>query len=461
MAKKEPKRTMWQPRPYETRAVKELRILLTAHECVLAVGPTGCGKTVIASMLLTLMKSWRVLFVVHRYELADQAYKALRASGVDAGIIMAQEERMHGSHRADTTARVQVASVQTLVHRPFDGNVDLIVVDEAHRVMAESYQAILRQYPRARVLGLTATPERADGKGLSDVFRHLFVIALPSELQRDDYLADPRWFGARADVVAKLAERLKGTRVSNGDYAPADLARAVDSKFLLGSVVSETLRIAPGVRKAVFAGSVAHSRKLAAAFKRKGVKAAHLDAEVPPLEREAMLEEFAKGDIEVICNFDVLSEGWDLPALGAVVLARPFRSRTRYLQVVGRGMRPRVGSRPIVIDHGNNAPRFGIWPGDDIEWSLTETKRAGSGEPPWTMCDACLTKIPAASLSCPECGAECREAKARRERDEAEAQLEEATRAQYLALRARVEKVAAEKGAPQGWVDKVMREIAA
>lgn len=457
---KKPPRSAWQPRPYETRAVKELRVLLTAHERVLAVGPTGCGKTVIASMLIALMAKWRVLFVVHRYELADQAYKALRASGIDAGIIMAQEERMHGSHRANPTARVQVASVQTLMHRPFDDEVDLIIVDESHRVMAESYQAILRQHPRARVLGLTATPERADGKGLGDVFRHLFAIARPSELQRDGYLADPRWFGARADVVAQLAERLKGARVTNGDYAPGDLARAVDSQFLLGQVVSETLRIAPGVRKAVFAGSVAHSRKLAAAFKRRGVKAAHLDADVPPLEREKLLATFAKGDIEVICNFDVLSEGWDLPALGAVVLARPFRSRTRYLQVVGRGMRPRVGPRPIVIDHGNNAPRFGIWPGDNIEWALSDTRRACTGEPPWTMCDACLAKIPAASLTCPECGAECREAKARHEREEAEAQLEEATRAQYLALRARVEMVAIEKNAPPGWVDKVMREVA-
>jgi len=446
-------------RPYEVAAVSALQPLIERERRVIAVGPTGCGKTVIASMLIDAWADKRVLFVVHRYELADQAYKSLRAIGVDVGMVMAQDERIHGVERVHPGRRVQVASVQTAARRDICAKFDLIVFDEAHRALAGSYQRVVHTWPDALVLGLTATPERTDGKGLGDFFRAMLVIATSSELQRDGYLADPRWFGARPDVVDKLAERLKGARVTNGDYAPSDLARAVDNTFLVGRVVDESLRIAPGVRKAVFAGSVAHSRKLASEFVRRGVLAVHLDGDTSPAEREAVLIGLRIGDVEVVCNYDVLSEGWDLPALGAVVLARPFRSRTKYLQVVGRGMRARRGPRPIVIDHGNNAPRFGLWPGDDVDWSLERTSPR-TGVAPWVMCESCLAKIPASSMTCPECGAECRETAARLEREEEAAQLEEATRAQYLALRSRVERVAVDKGAPVGWVDKVMREVA-
>jgi superfamily II DNA/RNA helicase len=283
----------------------------------------------------------------------------------------------------------------------------------------------------------------------------MYIIARPSDLQRQQHLASPRWFGARADVVARLTERLRGAKVKDGDYAPRDLARAVDSRLLIGEVVSEAVRIALGVSKVVFAGGVEHSRQLAAKFNQHGIRAAHLDGETPAKEREDILAALAGGKLEAICNYDVLSEGWDLPSLGAVVLARPFRSRKKYLQVVGRGMRWRSGPRPIVIDHGNNAPRFGIWPGDDVEWSLVGTTPP-AGDPLWKKCEGCLERIPLAATVCPECGHECPIERARKEREEADAKLEEATRAEYLALRGRVEAMAKRKAAPPGWVDSVM-----
>ena len=446
---------VWQPREYELRAVRDLRVRLPRHRRVLAVGPTGCGKTVIAAMLIESDERWRVLFVVHRYELADQAHRALTQIGIRCGIIMAQEESMHGSARSDPDARVQVASVQTLSRREIQQNIDVLIIDEAHRVMADSYQKIATAHPEAMVLGLTATPERDDAKGLGDFFRDMYEIAKPSTLQQQRHLASPRWFGARADVIATLTERLRGARTSNGDFAPRDLARAVDSKMLLGEVVSEAIRIAPNVSKVVFAGSVNHSKELARKFNQAGIVAAHLDGMTPDKERETIIGDLANGRLEVICNYDVLSEGWDLPDLGCVVLARPFRSRKKYLQVVGRGMRWREGARPIVLDHGNNAPRFGVWPGDDIEWSLEEVKRT-KGDPPWKQCQGCLEKIPLAATVCPECGHECPIERTRKEREETEAKLEEMTRAEYEALRGRVEAMAANKGASPAWVESVM-----
>lgn len=448
----------WQPRDYEARAVSALRDSLPRNRRVLAVGPTGCGKTVIASMLIATEPAWRVLFVVHRYELADQAYKALARNGIRAGIVMAQDEalrrRQGHESRVDPDARVQVASVQTLLRREGPERVDLIVFDEAHRVMADSYQPIANAHPDAMVLGLTATPERDDRRHLGDFFREMYVITQSSTLQQQQHLASPRWFGARADVVATLTERLCGAKIRDGDYTPRDLARTVDSRFLIGGVVSETVRIAPRVSKVVFAGSVLHSQRLAAKFIQHGIAAAHLDGETPVADREAMLEGLRAGRIEVICNYDVLSEGWDLPNLGAVILARPFRSRRKYLQAVGRGMRWRRGPRPIVIDHGNNAPRFDLWPGDDIEWSLTLD--LPSNGPLWKQCEKCLERIPLGATVCPECSHACPIERVQKERDEVNAKLEEATRAEYRALRVRVEAMAKKKGAPPEWVDAVM-----
>lgn len=448
-----------EPRKYQMAAVSALRNSLRDGGRVIAVGPTGCGKTHVASMLIKAEPKRRVLFIVHRYELADQAYKALASSGIRAGILMAQEETLHGSHRCDPTAHVQVASVQTLLRREGPKDVDLIVIDEAHRALADSYQSIAKRYPAARVLGLTATPERTDGRGLSDFFTEMLTIAQCSELHAGKHLASPRWFGAPAGYRAQLKERLRGVRTSGGDFMPSDLERAIDTRYLMGRVVAETMRLAPGVSKVVFAGSVEHSRKLAATLRRKGVNAVHLDGETPAADREAMLEGLRKGRIEAICNYDVLSEGWDLPDLGAVVLARPFRSLTRYWQCVGRGMRWRRGARPLVLDFGDNAPRFGLWPGDDVPWSIEGHERAG--EPLWKQCEGCQEKIPLAASACPECGHACPIVRERREREEADAKLEEATRAEYLAIRTRVEAMAAKKGAPAGWADRVMKEIAA
>lgn len=445
------------PRPYQSRAVVVIRRLLRAGRRVVAVGPTGCGKTHIASMLIGAEPAWSVLFVVHRYELADQAYRALADNGIRAGIVMAQEEALHGSHRLDPDARVQVASVQTLAKRGGPERVDLLIFDEAHRVLAASYQAIARRYPEARVLGLTATPERTDGRGLADFFHEMFLIAQPSGLHARRHLADPRWFGAPAGYREKLKERLRGVRTSGGDFMPTDLERAVDSRYLMGKVVSETLRLAPRCSKAVFAGSVGHSRKLAAAFERAGLAAAHLDGTTPAAERAKMLENLRAGRLEVLCNYDVLSEGWDLPELGAVVLARPFRSLTRYMQCVGRGMRWRSGPRPIVLDFGDNAPRLGVWPGDDVPWNIAGRAR---GAALWKQCEGCQARIPIAATTCPECGFECPIVRSRVEREEADAALEEMTRAEYQALRTRVEKMARQKNAPPGWTDSVIEGIA-
>jgi DNA repair protein RadD len=447
-------------RDYETRAVAAIRSALTERRRVVAVGPTGCGKTVIASMLIQQTELLRVLFVAHKYELIDQAHAQLAAHGVPAGVIMAQDERLHGGERVDPEARVQVASVQTVARRGGPERVDLIVFDEAHHVMADSYQRIAEAYPEALVLGLTATPCRADGKGLGDFFRHMVTIAKPSELYASGYLAKPRVFVAPDDALVELRKRTKGAETARGDYTPKALERIVSSGLLVGHVVSEALRLAPKVPKVVFAGSVRHSRELVTRFRRRGVKAAHLDANTDPHERAQMIADLKSGAIELISNVGVLTEGWDLPALGAVVIARPTRSKTLLFQMVGRVQRPCKGRAPVVIDHGNCCLSLGVDPREDHPWSLDASLSAKAGEPVVKACGDCLAIIPGGCTECPECGA-LQPKTARQEREEVEAKLVELERTRVAALRERVEKMAKEKNAPPGWVEKVMQEIGA
>lgn len=451
----------YERRQYEVIAVASIRQQIAEHGRVIAVGPTGCGKTVIASMLIKASEYRSILFVAHRYELIDQAHATLTRLGIKAGILMAQEESLHGLDRVDAKARVQVASVQTVAHRGGPAGVDLIVFDEAHRVMADSYQDIARRYPDAHVLGLTATPCRHDGRGLGDFFRSLYPIAMPSELHAAGYLAKPRVFTAPVEVLAELAEKLKAARTRLGDYAPDSLARVADSSVLIGRVVSEAIRIAPHVPKVVFACNVEHSKTLAARFRRRGIAAAHIDANTEPEERERILLALRTGAIEVVCNVDVLSEGWDLPALGAVVIARPTKSLSRFLQMAGRCTRPYNGLVPIVIDHGNNTLRHQRMPGADFEWALADTEKKAKTEPSLKSCTECLAAIPIGCGECPECGAVFERAERSMDRTEVPAKLEESEEIRVGDLRRRVFALAAAKSAPKGWAERVIAEMVA
>src|SRR5574338_68606 len=216
-------------RTYETRAVAEIGEALARHRRVVAVGPTGCGKTVVAAMLIKQNKPLRALFVAHKYELVNQAHGQLAAQGIAAGVIMAQDEALHGTERVDPSARVQVASIQTAARRGGPDRVDLIIVDEADRIMSASYQDLIAAYPNALVLGLTATPERMDGKSLGDFFQHMVTIATQSELYEAGHLARPAVYVAPEEATVELTKRLKGAAKSRGDYTPKALARIVDS----------------------------------------------------------------------------------------------------------------------------------------------------------------------------------------------------------------------------------------
>lgn len=387
-----------QLRPYQIAALQQTRDLIRADkQRILIVAPTGAGKTTIAAEIIhgAVEKGSRVLFLAHRKELIDQCSKRLDEWGVDHGVVQASHWRTRPG------MPVQVASVQSYANRIADGRIKadaaLIIVDEAHRSMAPSYQRLIAAHPDAVTLGLTATPVRQDGQGLGEIYQELILVAQPDELVRDRFLIEPTIYsGADVDV--------SGLRRSRHDYLEQDVAKLMDRPKLIGDVVSHHKRIVGrGKRTVVFAASVEHSGHLVASFAAAGIPAAHVDAETTREIRDVRLGQLRSGDIEVLCNVGILTEGWDLPSLDAAILARPTRSIGLYLQMIGRVLRPAPGkARALVLDHGSNVRRMG-WPTASREWSLETGMVTKSTVAAVTNCPSCGRAIVVGTAECPGC----------------------------------------------------------
>jgi DNA repair protein RadD len=371
-------------RPYQSQAIHEAREALRINRRVLIVAPTGAGKTTIAAEIirLTIARGGRVWFLAHRKELIDQASARLDQFGIAHGVIMAQHwrDRPH--------ERVQVASVQTLVNRDVDMRPSLIIIDEAHRATAASYQTVIENAGSPKVIGLTATPIRGDGKGLASMFDAMVQCPPIGELMAQGYLVPARAFaGRRVD--------LSGVEIRGSDYDPTQLNDAMNKPHLIGDVVKEWRRLADSRPTMVFAAGVKHSRTIVDAFLDAGIRAAHLDGETPKQERESILKRLADGRLTVVSNAMVLTEGVDVPVVSCVVLARPTKSKGLYLQMAGRGLRTAPGKQDcLILDHGNCTMEHGLVPRDQ-NWQLTDDSQRKRGK---QVSYAETFKV------CPDCG---------------------------------------------------------
>ena len=337
---------------------------------VLIQAATGAGKTVIAAEAIRRARrdDKRVLFIAHRRELISQASQKLYAAGIDHGIVQAGFPPRLGEH-------VQVASIATLHARAVRSRVmdlpdaDLIVVDEAHHVRAESYRKIIEAYPDAIVIGLTATPCRADGRGLGAAFEVIVSCPPVADLITRGYLVQSR-------IYAPSEPDLAGITVARGDYVEREVAERVDHAKLIGDIVTHWHRLGERRRTVVFACGVQHSLHVRDEFRRAGVMADHIDGATPTEERDRILAQLASGSVDVVCNAMVLTEGWDCPEVGCLILARPTRNLGLYRQMVGRVLRPAPGKvEAIILDHSGAVFQHGL-PDDPIEWTLAEDRRA-------------------------------------------------------------------------------------
>jgi DNA repair protein RadD len=363
---------------------------------VLIQSPTGSGKTVlIAKMLHTAAsKGHRAWFNVHRRELVKQSLLTLsRAGDLSPGVCAASFPPNRG-------ALVQVCMVSTLrKRRVLLPDPSLIVWDEAHHSAAATWDEIHAAYPKAIHIGLSATPERLDGRGLSKYFDKLIVGPSVAWLIEQGFLSSYKLF-------APTIPDLGGVHSVAGDFNKKELSAAMAKSTVTGDVITHYKRLASGKRMVLFAWSVESSKALAEQFNAAGIRAEHVDGDTDPTTRDGAMERFISGETLVLTNVDLFGEGVDVPAIEAVALLRPTQSLSLYLQQVGRALRPAPGKEhAIILDHAGNCRRFGL-PDDEREWTLEGRKkgRASSDAVPIRQCARCFAVMPAAADKCGHCG---------------------------------------------------------
>ncbi len=362
--------------PFQERVVTETEAALASGDKVILVAPTGSGKTVMGAAIAKHAAEQHrgVLFLAHRREIIVQTSRKLRAYGVRHGVIIAGAD-----DRLRPMECVQVASVATLWSRGMRSDAmpmpaaDLIIVDECHHAPAHTYSKIIEHYPDAKLLGLTATPCRGDGRGLGGHFTKIVEAPQTADLIVEGHLV-------RSRVYAPVRPNLQGVHTRHGDYVEVELAGRMDVPKLVGDLVSHWLKFGERRRTVVFAVNVAHSLHICTEFQSCGIRAEHLDGGTKLDEREAILARLASGETEVVTNCMVLTEGWDCPEVGCCVLARPTKKMGLFRQMVGRVLRPAEGKADaIVLDHSGAVYCHGL-PEDPVVWTLDPDQLAVSPE---------------------------------------------------------------------------------
>ena len=355
--------------PYQERVIAETGEAFRSVRSVLLQLPTGAGKTHVASHLLAgaVRRGRRCVFAAHLDALIGDTVSRLRAAGIHTGRVQAGE-------LADPTAPVQVCSLQTIHARGEAPPGEFLILDEAHRAAAPTVRGVLERYPSAKLLGLTATPERGDGAPLGDVFQAMVCGPTTRELQELGLLVP-------CDVV-RPPKALDGLAME-----PLDALREYGA----------------GRPTVVFCKTVQAARDLACQADRAGFHAACVDGDMEADERRRILAAFSSGELDVITNCMVLTEGWNAPRAEVCILARGCSHDGTYLQMVGRVLRAHPGkSRALLVDLPGVVHRHGL-PDEPRTYSLhgRGIRRAKRVEPVRTcpQCWACFEPAP----TCPRC----------------------------------------------------------
>ena len=383
-------------RPYQNQLANDIRGAFgSGANRPLAVSPTGSGKTVLFSYITSqvLKRGSRVIIIAHRREILDQISATLKRVGVPHGFIQAG--------KSTSTQPAMVASIQTLARRldtiPAP---DLVIIDEAHHSVSKSYVQMFAAWPTAKFIGVTATPERLDGKGLGAMFDRMVMGPSVQWLIDNGFLAQPVYYAPREAVDLSQVHTIAG------DFDRSETEEIVDTPRITGDAVTHYVRFCNRQRAIAFCISVAHAQHVADTFNSCGIPSASIDGTLDPEVRKQRVEDLTAGKILVLTSCELISEGFDLPAVNAAILLRPTQSLSMHLQQVGRALRPYPGkANAIILDHVGNCLRHGLAE-QERDWDLSgrEKRLKKSSLVETKQCSKCFAIF--AGTVCPQCGSQ-------------------------------------------------------
>lgn len=328
-------------RPYQQEAREKIFGAWETVDRTLLVLPTGCGKTIVFAKVTEecVRRGGRVLILAHRGELLEQAAdKLAKATGLRCAVEKAEESCLGSWYR------VTVGSVQSMQREKRLSKFDpeyfsTIIIDEAHHCLSDGYQTVLRHFPQAKVLGVTATPDRGDMRNLGQYFESLaYEYTLPRAI-RDGYLSPVK------ALTIPLKMDLTGVSLQSGDFKAGDIATALDP--YLYQIADEMEKYCRERKTVVFLPLIKTSQKFRDILEEKGFRAAEVNGNSQ--DRAEVLEAFDRGEYQVLCNSMLLTEGWDCPSVDCVIVLRPTRVRSLYCQMVGRGTRLSPGKDHLLL----------------------------------------------------------------------------------------------------------------
>lgn len=353
-------------RPYQQKAKKEIFDSWDEVDNVMFQMPTGTGKTRLFTSIIRDINDYsiqrrepvKILIIAHRTELIDQIDESLRKYQVVHNVIAGSRERNY-------KYPVSVASIQTITHpnNLKDAqklNVQFIIIDEAHHALATTYKKLWKLYPGSKKLGVTATPWRMNHQSFLDLFDKL-VLSMPiKDFIKQGYLAPYKYFSLRSD--SDIQSTIDDIELDKfGEYKESSMEEKMDIGSIRAQLLDSYLALAEGKKGIIYAINIVHAKHICEEYKKAGYVAVSIDSKTPAAERKELVEKFRKGKIDIIVNVDIFSEGFDCPDIEFIQLARPTRSLVKYLQQVGRGLRPTENKvECIILDNVGMYSRFGL-----------------------------------------------------------------------------------------------------
>ena len=329
---------------YQEDMKERIEKALRLHRSVMAQMPTGTGKTYLLTAVIDSFVSnnpmEKVWIVAHRRELVSQIDETVR-----------KFHSYFASNTSSLLSSVKAMSIQWLMRHydEIEEEPGMIVIDEAHHALAKTYKEMWERFPKAKFLGLTATPCRLNGKGFTDLFDVLVQSWSVPEFISKGRLATYDFVSIKSDgVTQRLIDSLQ-KRGADGDYQNKEMDMLLNKKPSIERLYQSLEEFGKDRKGIVYAINISHAQKITKLYQEHGVKAIAIDSKTPAVERQQDIEAFKKGDIQVLVNVDIFSEGFDCPDVEFVQLARPTLSLAKYLQMVGRGLRVAKGKKNCVI----------------------------------------------------------------------------------------------------------------